>query len=263
MKKAESFWGEHELPTEPPQNWTVGDITIWGKRVDNEVWLAHKKESVNHHASQTSANENDQQSPEAIEKKLEWSRWSIGQEPEKILVNPIFPNYPVVVKPETPFRLRPKIKTKIFIRIPLWVKISLPNASDLTLIEIPSVQLSYTWFGKFTEGELCYWISSSARVKAISDLERPHLAICPVNIKNQSNEDLLVEKVCLRVNGLSLFILEGQLWANETNIAYRGSNDISRIEVSNKAPSDAPKAKKYPSPESQAKELLQLERSYP
>ena len=41
------------------------------------------------------------------------------------------------------------------------------------------------------------------------------MAISPHQLINTSEEDLLIEKICLRVNYLSLFSSDEQLWSDE------------------------------------------------
>ncbi|MCB0294758.1 MAG: hypothetical protein KDG51_05860, partial [Calditrichaeota bacterium] len=46
-----------------------------------------------------------------------------------------------------------------------------------------------------------------------------------------------------RVDQLSIFEYDNQLWSNETRIRYRGQNDVSEIDILRKAPPEAVKAK--------------------
>jgi len=74
------------------------------------------------------------------------------------------------------------------------------------------------------------------------------LSICPIQIINRSEDELLVEKICLRVEQLTLFTLKNQLWANETKTSYRGQAEDSEIEFSPKPPPDAPSARLVSTP---------------
>jgi hypothetical protein len=84
---------------------------------------------------------------------------------------PRFPNLPVVVKPEYPFRVTRGVRTPIYVRVPLWVGIYLGKTA---IIEIP-------------------------------------------------------------------------IWGNETRVSYGGAEEGSKIEVSQKAPSETPEAKQIAS----------------
>jgi hypothetical protein len=64
------------------------------------------------------------------------------------------------------------------------------------------------------------------------------LAICPVQIANDSDDDLNVEKLALQVQRLSIFGHEQQLWSDEVRVNYRGQGDISKIDFSGKMPKE-------------------------
>ena len=213
-----------------PQAWTIGPLRLWSKRVAKEIWVAFV------HAE---ADTDEGVSPSLLPEKLDWSRWALASEADEIRFVPLFPDRPVVVKPEAAFRVTKEAQARIYVRVPLWVRVESAGADSVPLAEIPTAVLSNTWFGTFTSGELCYWISSGARMQITPDYSRPYLAICPIQIINRADEELYVEKLCLRVGRLSLFNQQGQLWADETKVIFKGSNDASRVEVSGTAPVEA------------------------
>ncbi len=77
------------------------------------------------------------------------------------------------------------------------------------------------------------------RRRAEPDPAQPHLALCPIQIVNESEEELKVENICFRVAGLSLFLKDGQLWANESTLAFSGKEGGSEIEVAGTPPAEA------------------------
>jgi hypothetical protein len=174
---------------------------------------------------------------------LEWQRWAYRQKNPRIEINPVFPDRPVLVKPENSFTVVENARVRIFVRVPIWIRIKLIGKPDTQLIEIPVITLSNTWFGTFQEGDLCYWISSGARLTTKSDPARPYLAICPLELIDRSPVDLHVEKICLRVEYLSLFYDNAQLWAGETQMIYKGKSEISEINYKQTTPKEARNAK--------------------
>lgn len=229
MKPTE-LWGTYPLPGEQPRCWDFRVMQMWCKSVAGELWIAYQRCDGN-----TEALPEDAQPPQDIA----WNRWALKSTDQQILLRPAFPNLPVVVKPEAPFRVTPQVRAKIYVRVPLWVQVVMNGA---VLAEIPALVLSKTWFGDFVGGELCYWISSAARRQMEPDPRRPFLSICPVRIVNDSKDELLVEKICLRVGKLYLYLSKGQIWASETKVKYHGQEQGSEIEVAAKAPPEAPKA---------------------
>ena len=88
------------------------------------------------------------------------------------------------------------------------------------------------------------------------DPDRKYLAICPIIIINKTEEDLLVEKFCFRISGLTLFYDGSQLWSDETRVNYRGTSNISQIEVTGKPPQQAKSAHKICAPRNPDKKSI-------
>jgi hypothetical protein len=172
----------------------------------------------------------------------DWHRWTCSQKKPVVDIKPVFPDIPVVVKPESPFRVAEDAEALLFVRVPVWIRVTLLGKPPTHLLEIPAVTLSKTWFGQFDQGDLCYWISSGGRHHIEPDPGRPYMAICPIRIIDKAPEDLDVQKICLRVPNLSLFWDDGQLWADETIMTYVGKSEISQVRVSGEPPSQVAKA---------------------
>lgn len=230
------IWGEMNLQPDTVNKWQNGPLVIWFQKLENELWVGYQYFSADADPV-----------PETPPADLNWSRFTIDTPNPKLDICPVFPDRSVVIKTEYPFWLTTKAQVKIYVRVPIWVRVEIKSAK-IKLAEIPVVVLSNTWFGDNTSGQLCYWISSSARQTMEPDAGRQFLAICPINIKNKTEEDLLVEKFCFRVSELSLFYDGEQLWSDETRVNYRGSGDISLIDVTGKAPQEAKSARKIGEP---------------
>lgn len=245
-KTKKSIWGEYQLSSRRIYHWSIGDLLVWCRRTSQEVQLAYLTKSSNDHQPES------EQPPEDIS----WSRFALKKEHPTIRIAPLFPDRPVVVKPETFFKLNQGIQARIYVRVPIWLKIELTTRKPMTLDEIPTVILSNTWFGSFIEGELCYWVSSGARREIEPDPQRNYLAICPIQMANKSEIDLSIEKICLRVANLSLFFDGTQLWADETKVIYKGEQATSQIEYSGKPPIEAATAELIAPPRNPAKKGL-------
>ena len=145
-------WGEYEIPLNKTFRWRIGDLNIWCIQEEKELKIAYdhvdpkKKKPISRFPD-----------------NIKWNRWALSEKGSKINIKPVMPDQPVVVEPENHFRLVKGMFAKIYIRVPIWIKLTAINKKNIDLIEIPSVILSNTWFGSFFEGELCYWISSGAR----------------------------------------------------------------------------------------------------
>lgn len=223
----DQIWGEHQTKEDKIGSIRVGPLTIYHKKVVNEVWISH-------HTTDTSEKEIIR------DDDYDWSRWALaGEDSNSIRLQPVFPDRTVIVLPEFPFRLVPGANVKIYTRIPVNVLISATGKGKRPLIEVPSVILAKTWFGAFTEGESCFWLTTRARRSVSGEAFLPHLVVCPIFIRNSSDEDLHIEKLALRVQRMSIFSHENRLWSDNIEIHHKGSGDQSDVHMTGKIPEEA------------------------
>ena len=217
----------------------IGDLNLWCRLLDNQIQIASSHLVEDTHI----------QVPEDLPEKTVWSRWSLPFESTIIQLVPLFPDRPLVVKPEESFRLMKQVQTRINARVPIWIGVDvLQEGEAIRLLELPTAVLSKTWFGAFTAGEACYWISSGLRSQVDPDPLRPFQAVCPIQLNNESDEELLIEKICLRVTNLTMFFDGQQLWSDETGIIFKGKDEISDIRVTGRPQPEAPDAARITEP---------------
>ncbi len=238
----DNFWGDLKVEKDETISRDIGPLRIWFKKVMNEIWIATQYE-VNGTFPENS-------------NLLNWTRWTSSHTNFYLKLIPVVPDKPVIISPEYPFRVVKNADARVFTRIPLWVRVIMVDGSEQILIEIPTIVLSKTWFGDSVEGELCYWISTSAR-RAIEESHiTNYLCICALDIHNKAESDLHVEKICFRVERLSLFKKDGQVWSDETEITYRGDQQHSDIVMTGKVPSEAKSAQKIAKPRNPLKKSI-------
>ena len=219
------------MPADEPRQIRIGELILHDRFDGRDFWLAKEYAKFDGEASSVDT---------TADEKPKWLRWPLNADYEQVALKPIFPDRPVVVETEIPLCLTPGTATRIYARCPAWARVELLGKGDpLSIEELPSVMLSNTWFGAFTEGALGYWVSSRARTRIEPDPAQPWMAICPIHIHNTSEIELTIERICLRVEHLSLFASAGQLWADETQVSYRGVDKVSRIQNTGVAPQDA------------------------
>jgi len=217
------FWGSHLLTEETIEDFRCGPSILRCRARPQELWTAH---------SYSELKEGDDLKSQAMHQTTtpSWSRWPLIDTPREVEFTPALPDRSVVVKPDFPLRLTPAQTARVFVRIPLWITLRVIAEAPTTLATLPTMLLSNTWFGSFTGGELCYWVSSSARRQFVSDPAKPHLVICPVRILNDSGEELRFEKLCLRVETLGLYrATDGQHWTDETEVRFKGELEGSEV----------------------------------
>lgn len=233
----EAPWGEHSLPPEGVLSVEIGPLALRARVRSGEVWLTHDPGDWLHAGQEPS-----QRDPSPDDEG--WTRWPVPSGVERLYLAPAFPPRPLVVKPEHSFRLLPRSSARIFVSVPLWARVVLAGPDGQPLTELPTVTLSDTWWGEFTEGELCYWLSTTARREVRSAPFPPHLAVCPVELTNRSGEELEVERIALRVAHLAVYRGKEGLWSDVTRVRYRGEEQASEVEVSGKPPLEATAARR-------------------
>lgn len=138
-----------------------------------------------------------------------------------------------------PFHVIPGASARIYVRVPLVVSVNIADSEDTHLTEVPSVVLSNTWWGRVVDGELAYWLPTTARRHIGPEHFPPYLAVCPVLIQNRATESLEVEKVAIRGTHLSLFSTGSQLWGDQTTVVYRADEEGSEVDMTGAAPEQA------------------------
>ena len=221
------IWKTVQLEDDAITSHRIGPLTVYLKKMLNELWIA----SV--------SDDKTQGDPHPVPEKPEWSRMALPKEMSKFTFSPVFPDRPVLADSEYHYRLLKDSGSRIYTRIPVFVRVTPKDHPELVLAEIPTITLSETWFGIFTEGELSYALSTTARRRVTSELFEPHLVVCPIQIENKSEEDLRFEKLCLRVERLSMYLNEGVLWADETAVAYNGKEINSDVKTAGRIPEEA------------------------
>ena len=225
------LWGEHPIPgAGETRRIDVGPLAVWLRSVENELWLAH-----------AGRGENDGPLPEPPA-DIEWRRWALPEGAHRIRIRPVLPDRPLVVKPEHSFMLLRHASARIYLRIPVWIRVEAlqdHGGGGALLAEIPTVQLSDTWWGDHLEGELAFWLPTRGRRRLDTEMFQPHLVIGVVQLDNLSEDDLQVEKLSLRVEHLSVYEKDRWLWAEEVSVNYHGETEGSEIRMEDHPPVEA------------------------
>lgn len=220
-------WGVHRVPPEGELTVEVGPLALRFTQEAGEIRMALLR---------------DDRSPKGAEEDG-WTRWAPVDWSGDVALSPEFPDRTLVVAPEDAFWLLDGADARIYVRVPLHVRVEALGAGRSALSTVATVVASDTWWGTVEEGELCYWLGTRARRRITADLYTRHMAICPLQLVNRSGDHLHVDKIAVRVAHLSLFAHEGRaIWADETRVRYTGDVEGSRLEMSGEAPPEAPGA---------------------
>lgn len=221
-------WGVHRVPRDDEVAVRIGPLELRFTQEAGEVRMALRRDPRDRPASG---------------EEVEWTRWAPADWTGEISLTPVFPDRPLIVAPEDAFWLLAGAEARVYVRVPLSVMVEALGTDRSALATVPTFVYSDTWWGTVEEGELCHWLGTHARRRITEDLYTHHMAICPLQLVNRSEEDLHVEKIALRVAYLSLYAHEGRaIWSDETRVRYAGDFEGSRLEMSGNAPGEAPGA---------------------
>ena len=223
------LWQPRTVTQDETLYWQAGPLKLWLRRTADEWMVAADRDPEDEDTVGIA-------SREPASDGLEWKRWAAVGNSCEVRMVPSMPDRPVIVRPETPLKFPPKAEALFFARVPLWVRITVCADEPLTLCEEPTVVLSNSWFGDPTHGELCYSMRTSARRTLEGVPPRPHRAVCPILIKNRSDEELEFERICLRVGHLNVYGSPAGLCTNRVLVTFRGEDRPSMIDVEKQPP---------------------------
>lgn len=225
------LWGDHPIPEQgKTERLEIGPLVIWLRGVENELWVTFHRSTEG------------EEPPTEIPTDADWSRWALPEDHKYVRVSPVLADRPLVIKPEQTFTLIRRASARIYMRVPVWVRLEAtagPSGPRTLLTEIPTIHLSDTWWGDFQTGEMAFWLATKGRRHITPDLFEPHLVISAVQLDNRSEDDLPVEKHALRVEHLSIYEKDGWLWAEEVRVVYHGEYEGSEIHMDDLPPKEA------------------------
>jgi hypothetical protein len=235
-------WGRSSLAEGQTGKWTIGPLTLWVKRLTREWRIAFERTDETEQTLVESAAPARAEEIEAAEARLTFERFLMRATTQALHLSPALADRSVVVRPATPFHLLARQETTVFVSSPLWVKIEVGDEKRM-LKEIPILRPSDTWFGPSTrEGELCYSSRTQARMTEDELPFRPHLALTPVTIGNESQAVLNVEKINLPVTYLSLYCAAGwAVWTDGLEVKLAESAQTATVNILPGPPAQAQK----------------------
>ncbi len=160
-----------------------------------------------------------------------WNNY-IADKHTSLQLVPTLPDRPVVIKPEIPFTILSGMSLDIFITIPLWIQFYASAIKPENLLyEFATRELSSTWFGDPTNGELAYFLQSPIKQK-LTDLEFfTDKAICPIRISNDSQTTLNFQRLSIDANQLNVYTNQNLLCTNEVKVRFKGEEQNTEVQI--------------------------------
>ena len=204
--------------------WKIGPLELFILRSRREWRVGHLYDLRPEVAGRLVTGEKVEHVPE-----LAWCRWPASEDSHALRLVPVMPDRAVVVRPDAPLTLNAGRSVDFFVGIPVWLALHEISSTPQFLIEVPTRLLSDTWFGEPDDGELCYASVTSAR-RFIDEMDpRPNRVITRLEVRNDNEESLQIERICLRTQWLPVFANHSRLWTPNGRIIYRGVNQASQI----------------------------------
>ena len=226
------LWKPHRIQQGQCLEAQVGPLKLWVRRKGDELHIAVRRLTDSNDLTKALA---PQIASEQEPVDLDWGRW-VCKNCKEVVLTPVTPDRPVVVRPEMPVKIPPREQALFFVSVPIWIRIAAGDGEHVRLCEEPSVNLSNIWFGDPMSGDLCYSLRSRAR-REISDSQVDiHRAVCPVTIRNNAIGQVEIERFCVHVAHLSVYPGASRLWTNGVKITFKGEAEISQLEYEEKPP---------------------------
>ena len=229
-------WGQIDVAPNAYSTLRFGRLVIHVKRVNDEWRFAHTYEEENAEPSDQAPHDED------------WIRL-ISSSDETLELQPALPDRPLVIRPDAPVSIFPGRFARFYVELPLWYRFAaVTKQKRINVIEIPSRILSNTWFGDPASGDLCYSLDAPLRRGSEQLSEPDTTASCSLVVRNDSEEKLDFERICVHVENLSIFEYDEHLWTNELSVLFKGVEQISQISIKDKPPGGLSPAKKITTP---------------
>lgn len=214
------WWGTFTFLEEEALTWQLGNCMLAIERAPQE-WRIATQDIENSNSKLVIA----APTPAFITQTgLNYSRFGFDKTPSTLTLTPILANRPQVARPEFPFYLPGKQCVIVYITTPAWVRIT-TGETQVYLSEIYTQRMSDTWFGENTlEGELCYASRTRFRTSSNDETLPSHRITTQVEIRNNTTENLLVQRIKIPLTALSVYANSQQQLCTENIIIEHGSS---------------------------------------
>lgn len=224
-----TWWGTFEMPKKGFLDKQIGSLWLAVKQSKDQWQIYYERDESWHDAPGEIHEKGVAQSPSP--ENLQ-ERFVLPCPEAKVSLLPALADRPVITRPATPFYVPAGQTATIFVSTPLWVVIHV-GSQEVRLTEVAIQRPSDTWFGPNTrQGEICYASKTSARMSIEELPKRAHRAITPVQISNESDSHLFLERINISVPFLDLYEAPNkQLWTQAVKMVRKEDADTASLEI--------------------------------
>jgi hypothetical protein len=150
--------------------------------------------------------------------------------PEEVFVRPALADRVVIARPRSLLSIAARQRATVYARTPIWVEVI---AAGTRLRSVPVVRPADTWFGSAPDaGELCYAVSTSARIDLEGTEARADLAITETQIENHTDDPLELGFLRIPAPHLSLYAApDGRLWTEAIRLEQEEAGEHAVQEI--------------------------------
>ena len=228
------WWGNFQLAIGQMGFWQIGPSSFSIHRLKQE-WRIVYSEGTDPYCDELVVNVPVPSNEDDTTTSLR--RYIFQSTSSNLTLTPVLVDRSVVVRPMTPFSIREGQEVTLYVTTPLWVRVEVEGVV-FPLRDVPTLRLSDTWFGSDTlSGELCYASKLAGRL-SLEDVHKfPYRVISPLRVRNRSSKPLLIERVKLPLQYLSIYDSKDHLLWTQT-VVLTHEQDRTKLNLSS-IPSDA------------------------
>ncbi len=219
------MWQKYKFEENKTYSTKIGRTRLWVEK-QQKIWrIASQIEESGEFSSDGFVIIQD--TPENIP----WNQY-VGDKNNTLLLVPNLPDKPVVIKPDVSFTIMAGMNLDIYVKIPLWIQLYSTSVKPGNLLfEQGTTELSLTWFGDPTNGELAYSLPSSIIQKMPATDTFTGEAICPIRIRNESQSILNFQRLSVDTNELNVYANQNLICTNEVKVRFKGEEHNSEVQI--------------------------------
>ncbi|MDA3956184.1 DUF432 domain-containing protein [Oceanispirochaeta sp.] len=147
-----------------------------------------------------------------------------------LYLEPGLPDLPMILKPVESLSILPGKKIDVYVEVPLVVRLLFGSQNNKSLLcESALCPLSKSFLGNMDNGEIAYFLESSLFRGIREYKKRDSSVYCLLSIRNKSSQNLVFERMILRVPYLSLYYSDDTILASPVNITFKGMDQLSQV----------------------------------
>lgn len=234
---ATPWWGRFEIPDGCAGRWRIGPLRLsalwrrpeWRIAFDREAEPADDTADVDCPTDSVDAEE-----PGEVKRVVSRSEAGV------VRLTPRMADRPIVARPETTFQILPEARIELFVSTPVWIRAEV-GEPPREVLDVPTWQLSDTWFGPTTtQGELCYAVTTSARIHLENLKRAAYRAVTLVRLENRTGEIVALERLSLPAANLSLYSdAGGHLWTQAVDVELKSGESLVDVDLGKGPPETA------------------------